>query len=143
MIFLLIWPSKCPVLIMSFQNIMKPCSGIAFSLLSVVIFFSFLETKKVLKKPNKTFLKITRYISSCKLILIERSHFCILRPPWFSRPYALWSLTEFINMNSRAKVITPIRKWLQKKIATHFISIFFSRFFFWSDLKAFFSFPLS
>ena len=31
------------------------------SLLSVVIFFSFLETKKVLKIPNKTFLKITRY----------------------------------------------------------------------------------
>ena len=30
-------------------------------LLSVVKFFSFLETKKVLKIPNETFLRITRY----------------------------------------------------------------------------------
>ena len=46
------------------------------TLLSVVISFTFLETKKVLKIPNETFLKITRYIYSqytqAMLILLIR-----------------------------------------------------------------------
>merc|ERR1711989_89662 len=34
------------------------------SLLSIVNFFSSLETKMILKIPNETFLKITRYIKN-------------------------------------------------------------------------------
>ena len=45
---------------------MKTCSEIALCLCSLVNFFSSLETKMILKSPNKTFLRITRYIECSK-----------------------------------------------------------------------------
>ena len=41
-------------------NLLKDSS---WSLLSLVKIFTSLETKKILKIPNRTFLKITRYLS--------------------------------------------------------------------------------
>ena len=42
------------------ENLLK---GSTLSLLSIVKFFSPLKTKMILKTPNETFLRITRYIS--------------------------------------------------------------------------------
>ena len=52
-------------------NLLKDSS---WSLLSLVIFFTALETKKVLKIQNRTFLKITRYFleSMAKTPVAER-----------------------------------------------------------------------
>ena len=61
--FWLIWPFKCLILMILTStkyhgNLLKDSS---WSLLSLVKFFTSLETKKILKIPNRTFLKITRY----------------------------------------------------------------------------------
>ena len=45
------------------------------SLLSIVKLFSSLETKKVLKIPNETFLKITLYLYQIFVFLLDHLHF--------------------------------------------------------------------
>ena len=57
------WPFKCLIsMILTMtkyhENLLRDSP---LSLLSVVKFLSSLETKKVLKIPNETFLRITRY----------------------------------------------------------------------------------
>ena len=57
------WPCKCPILTILtkseyHENLL---SDNPLSLLSMVIFFSFLKTKMIQKIPNETFLRITWY----------------------------------------------------------------------------------
>ena len=57
------WPCKCPILTILtkseyHENLL---SDNPLSLLSMVIFFSFLKTKMIQKIPNETLLRITRY----------------------------------------------------------------------------------
>ena len=71
--FWLIWPSKCLILMIltmpTYHEILLRDSRL--SSLSIVNFFSSLETKKILKIPIETFLRITRYqcITQCKFAI--------------------------------------------------------------------------
>ena len=63
MIFWQIWPLKCLILMILtitkyHENLLREST---LSLLFMVKFFSSLETKMIPKKPNETFLRITRY----------------------------------------------------------------------------------
>ena len=66
MIFWLIWPFECLILMnltvaKYHENLLK---GSTLSLLSIVKFFSPLKTKMILKTPNETFLRITWYVKT-------------------------------------------------------------------------------
>ena len=64
--FWLIWPFECPIsMILTLteyhENLVRHSP---LSLLLTVKFFSSAETKMILKTPNETFLRITRYLIS-------------------------------------------------------------------------------
>ena len=84
MIFLLIWPCKCLILmILSMtkyhENLLRDSN---LSLLFVVKYFSSLETKMILKIPNETFLRTDQYY---QLTSISLWRYCVLISPMFDQ----------------------------------------------------------
>ena len=73
MIFWLIWPYECLILMILtitkyHENLLRDSP---LSLLYIVNFFSSLATKMILKKPNETFLRVTQYLRPFRTVFYQ------------------------------------------------------------------------
>ena len=77
------------------ENLLKDST---LFLLFMVQFFSPLETKIILKRPNETFLRITRYLYQIFIFLLDHLHFFLhffvtfMKNPFKNHPILGYSL---------------------------------------------------
>jgi len=102
--FWLIWPFECLILMFLtmakyHENLLKDST---LSLLLIVKFFSSLKTKMILKTPNETFLRITRYKLcivghpfTCPSHSMKLALFLFFATAWMFHKLEFWSLPNY------------------------------------------------